>query len=115
MITFYIVIRENSLRRTEMHRKIRLILNDISLAKTLSKDWIPDNYPNLCCPLSPCVALQWTYRDGKIVNLPWALLVRGDFIVIRPGQIAPGLCIEVNGCHKFQCGETYGLSQVNKI
>lgn len=114
VITFYIVIRENSIRRTEIHRKIRQILNDISLAKTLSKDWIPENYPNLCCPLSPCVTLQWTYRDGRIVNLPWALLVRGDYIVIRPGQIAPGLCSEVNGLHKFKCGETYGLSQVSK-
>ncbi len=132
MATTIFVIRENNLRRTEIHRKTQTILEEISLAKILCKDWTADNYPNLCCPLSPCVTLQWTYRDGIIVNLPWALLVRGrfeslenisflfmsfkyflgDHIIIRPGQVAPGECTEVNNRHTFQCGETYGLCQV---
>lgn len=77
--TTVLVIRENNLRRTEIHRKTQTILEEISLAKILCKDWTAENYPNLCCPLSPCVTLQWTYRDGIIVNLPWALLVRGQF------------------------------------
>lgn len=75
--TTILVIRENNLRRTEIHRKTQTILEEIELAKVLCKNWTSENYPNLCCPLSPCVTLQWTYRDGIIVNLPWALLVRG--------------------------------------
>ncbi|KAG4070537.1 hypothetical protein HA402_001203 [Bradysia odoriphaga] len=109
--TTVLVIRENNLRRTEIHRKTQTILEEISLAKILCKDWTAENYPNLCSPLSPCVTLQWTYRDGIIVNLPWALLVRGDHIIIRPGQVAPGQCTEINNRHTFQCGETYGLFQ----
>lgn len=74
-----VVFRENYFKRTEMNRKIREILVDIKLAATLCKDWKSTNYPHLCSPLSPCVSLQWTYRDGSIVNLPWALLVSGNF------------------------------------
>lgn len=77
LATTILVIRENNLRCTEIHRKVQTILEEISLAKILCKNWTAENYPNLCCPLSPCVTLQWTYRDGIIVNLPWALLVRG--------------------------------------
>lgn len=44
-------------------------------------DWKPENYPNLFTPFSPCITLQWTYRDGKLVNLPWALLVKDDIIL----------------------------------
>lgn len=29
---------------------------------------------------------------ATIVNLPWALLVEGDVIVLRPGQEVPGHC-----------------------
>lgn len=54
--------------------------------------WEPENYPHLCSPLSPCLTLQWTYRDNNIVNLPWALLVAGDIIVVKPGQQIPGYC-----------------------
>ncbi|KAJ6638088.1 Transmembrane protein [Pseudolycoriella hygida] len=109
--TTILVIRENILRRTEIHRKTQTILEEIALAKILCKNWTEVNYPNLCCPLSPCVTLQWTYRDGIIVNLPWALLVQGDHIIIRPGQVAPGQCTEINNRHTFQSGETYGVFQ----
>lgn len=62
------------------------------------------------------VTLQWTYRDGKIVNLPWALLVKDDIIVLRPGQITPADCSELNGKTKFHIGETYGQStHVNNL
>lgn len=111
--TIALVIYDNNLRRLEIHRKIKNILDDIHLARSLCKDWTVDNYPNLCSPLSPCVTLQWTYRDGHIVNLPWALLVHGDYIILRPGQVAPGLCAEITGKHTFKCGETYGLPHVS--
>ena len=37
-------------------------------------------------PDSPCITLQWTYRDGTLVNLPAILLVPGDVIMVRPSQ-----------------------------
>lgn len=58
--------------------------------------WKAENYPHLCSPLSPCITLQWTYRDGHLVNLPWALLVAGDIIVIKPSQQSPGFCTPYN-------------------
>lgn len=64
----------------------------ITVAKSICY-WKPENYPHLYSPLSPCITLQYTYRDGQMVNLPWALLVAGDIIVIRPGQQAPGYCV----------------------
>ena len=29
------------------------------------------------------------FRNGSMVNLPWALLVKGDVVLIKPGQISP--------------------------
>jgi hypothetical protein len=49
--------------------------------------WQPSNYPHLHTPLSSSVVLQWTLRNGSLVNLPWALLVEGDVILIKPGQV----------------------------
>ncbi|XP_058443987.1 transmembrane protein 94 isoform X3 [Malaya genurostris] len=111
LLTIVTIVRENILRHTEMFRKVRSVLEEIKCGTKLCSEWIPSNYPHICSPLSPCVTLQWTYRDGKIVNLPWALLVRGDYIVMRPGQVAPGTCTEVFGKRAFKCGETYGLAQ----
>lgn len=30
--------------------------------------------------------LQWVFRDARLVNLPACLLVRGDLVLLRPGQ-----------------------------
>lgn len=112
IINIFIVVRENNLRRKELFHKLHNILNEIKLAEEeLCNEWESCNYPHLCCPLSPCVTLQWTYRDGIIVNLPWALLVRGDYIVMRPGQISPGTSTEIHGKRKFRINETYGIIQ----
>ena len=110
-VNLLIVVRENILKRTEIFRKVRGILSEIKLASILCKEWNASNYPHLCSPVSPCVTLQCCYRDGEIVNLPYALLVRGDYIVMRPGQIAPTACKEINGSRSFTSGETYGLTQ----
>ncbi|XP_031627987.1 transmembrane protein 94 isoform X2 [Contarinia nasturtii] len=113
LATITLVIYECYLRRTEIFRKVRLIINEIELAQRLCKDWTAENYPNKNSPLSPCVTLQLSYRDGQIVNLPWALLVKNDIIVIKPGQQAPGDCSEISppGKRKFKMGETYGIAQ----
>lgn len=61
--TFIVIVRENHLRRTEIFRKVRLILNEIKLARKLCQNWTAQNYPNLCCPLSPCVSLIKPFHD----------------------------------------------------
>ncbi|XP_017063263.2 transmembrane protein 94 isoform X3 [Drosophila eugracilis] len=108
-LDLFVVVRENNLRRTEIFRKTRHALAELQLAEQhFSADWQPANYPHLSNPMSPCVSLQWTYRDGKIVNLPWALLVRGDYIVLRPGHISPGPCHELETNKFFTANEIYG-------
>lgn len=112
------VYREDRLRQTEVLRKAQLIQNDIELALVLSKDWKKSNYPHLCSPLSPCISLVWTYRDNELVNLPTALLVEGDNIVMRLGASAPGNCRELKQpknakARSFKLGDTYGLNGHN--
>lgn len=108
------VFREENLRKTEIRRKAELILEDIKLSVTLSKDWKSKNYPHLCSPLSPCISLVWTYRENELINLPTALLVEGDSIVMRLGMTAPGNCREVNTKalkpKTFKLGDSYGLN-----
>ncbi|KAF0301197.1 Transmembrane protein 94 [Amphibalanus amphitrite] len=53
-----------------------------------SGGWTEAEYPHLHAPPSPCIGLQWTYRDGRLVNLPASLLTRGDLVVLRPGEAA---------------------------
>ena len=53
-----------------------------------SGGWTEAEYPHLHAPPSPCIGLQWTYRDGRLVNLPASLLTRGDVVVLRPGEAA---------------------------
>ncbi|CAD7091091.1 unnamed protein product [Hermetia illucens] len=111
-LNVYFVIRENNLRRTEIFRKVQGVLDELQLVREhFCGEWQECNYPHKWCPLSPCVSLQWTYRDGKMVNLPWSLLVNGDYIVMRPGQVAPGPCTEISGKRKFGTNEMYGITQ----
>ena len=51
--------------------------------------WQPDDYMSLFSPQTSSIMLQWTFRDGYLVNLPWTLLVMDDVIMLRPGKIAP--------------------------
>ncbi|XP_066585135.1 endoplasmic reticulum magnesium-transporting P-type ATPase isoform X2 [Prorops nasuta] len=95
ILNFILVINDNKLRHNEIPHRVQILLEQLEDAKLICQ-WDRENYPHLCSPLSPCLTLQWTYRDGHIVNLPWALLVAGDIIVIKPGQQAPGFCIPYN-------------------
>ncbi|KAL1116219.1 hypothetical protein AAG570_005714 [Ranatra chinensis] len=85
------VIWDDRLRQGEVPAKIEGLLRFVKECQDKCM-WRPENYPHLCSPYSPCITLQWTYRDGTLVNLPWALLCRGDVILLRPGQTAPGDC-----------------------
>ena len=68
--------------------------------------WTSSSYIDLNCPLSQCVTLQWTIRDSCVVNLPCTLLVEGDVILLRPGQIVCVKCrrlkvdIHLSSLHK---------------
>jgi hypothetical protein len=70
-----------------MRNRMLNIADKLSTFKPDVAGWIPQNYPHLHTPLSSSVVLQWTLRNGSLVNLPWALLVEGDVILIKPGQV----------------------------
>lgn len=78
--TILVIVRENHLRRTEIFRKVRLILNEIKLARKLCKNWTTQNYPNLCCPLSPCVScfiiIIFCGAENKQRDFNWFMCVR---------------------------------------
>lgn len=91
LINVLLEVYDNKLRHQEIPHKIQTVLENLKKEKQQFK-WTQENYADLYTPFSPCITLQWTYRDGEIVNLPWALLVKGDIVLIRPGQISPGYC-----------------------
>lgn len=90
-VNFIVAFNEESSYRDEIPHRVKKVLESLDKAINTCV-WREKHYPHLCAPFSPCVILQWTYRDGMIVNLPWALLVEGDIIVLRPGQEVPGHC-----------------------
>ncbi|XP_019880978.2 transmembrane protein 94 isoform X2 [Aethina tumida] len=95
VINVSLELYDNKLRHNEIPNRIQAILD--KLRKEIEKvEWKPENYPNLFTPFSPCITLQWTLRDNKLVNMPWSLLVKDDIILIRPGQISPGYCEAVD-------------------
>ncbi|XP_051174017.1 transmembrane protein 94 isoform X2 [Leptopilina boulardi] len=95
VFNFILVASDNKLRHKEIPHRVRILIEQLEAASYLCH-WNAENYPHLCSPLSPCITLQWTYREGQIVNLPWALLVAGDIIVIKPGQQVPGYCVPID-------------------
>ncbi len=87
-------VHEHRLRRLEIARRVRHVVNRLIQVKE-HVHWSPHNYLHLHTPTSASIVLQWTIRDRKHVNLPWALLVKGDLILLKPGQAAPGNCHSV--------------------
>ncbi|XP_016662636.1 transmembrane protein 94 isoform X2 [Acyrthosiphon pisum] len=82
------VLWDNKLRHEEMFTKLDHVMKKLNCYKDKCH-WKKENYPHLCMPFSPSVTLQWTQRDGVLVNLPWALLVKGDIVLLKPGQTSP--------------------------
>lgn len=86
LINVILEMYDNKLRQDEVPNRVKAVLQKME-CEMKHINWTEFNYPDLCSPLSPCITLQWTYRDGKLVNLPWALLVKDDVILMRPGMI----------------------------
>ncbi|XP_035260533.1 transmembrane protein 94-like isoform X2 [Anguilla anguilla] len=76
-------------KREEIPRRLQAILCTIQdYLRHPQADWTQACVELFCQP-SPAISLQWTYRDGHLVNLPVILLVEGDIIALRPGAEAP--------------------------
>lgn len=132
VINVALELYDNRLRHNEIPNRVKSVLNRLK-KEINSICWTADNYPNLCSPLSPCITLQWAYRDKKLVNLPWALLVKDDVILMRPGtrnyyscslmnalivlgQISPGYCEAIekhSECPLLHAKEVYSPSIQN--
>lgn len=91
LVNIVLVGFETKLRHQEIHTKTGLLVSKIrnSLLKNESiiEEWKTGRYyPHLHLQ-SPCISLQWTFRDNIHVNLPASLLVKGDIILLCPGHI----------------------------
>lgn len=86
----------------ELHKKSRVLADTVQKSILQSPNtadleaWKSGKfYPQLHLPHSPCISLQWTVRDGKVVNLPVPLIVKKDVIKLCPGNPAPARCRQV--------------------
>ncbi|XP_043940880.1 transmembrane protein 94 isoform X2 [Protopterus annectens] len=88
LLNFFLVWRQESLRRSEVIRRLRGIVEKLNEALKEGHElkWLDSLYPDLFMPIAPAWSLHWAYRDGRLVNLPVSLLVEGDIIALRPGQ-----------------------------
>lgn len=87
--------RMAQLRRNELYRKAVAVVRqlDVFIESEEWQSWdAVGAYADLYVPASECISLQWTHRDGRLVNLPWILLVHGDVIELRPGREVPCRC-----------------------
>ncbi|XP_070579950.1 transmembrane protein 94-like [Ptychodera flava] len=112
IINLYVSGSDKKLRRKEMQYRAEHLLRTLQACITSCASWDEKLYPDLNMPLSRSVSLQWTYRDGNLVNLPCNLLVKGDIIALRPGQLVPTKVQEmepVNGdtVVEFEPGQMY--------
>ncbi|XP_072501786.1 transmembrane protein 94 isoform X7 [Notamacropus eugenii] len=88
LLNLILIGRQERLKRQEVERRLRGIIDQISDALRDGKEvrWPNAMYPDLHMPFAPSWSLHWAYRDGHLVNLPVSLLVEGDVIALRPGQ-----------------------------
>uniref|UniRef100_UPI00358ED6AC endoplasmic reticulum magnesium-transporting P-type ATPase isoform X1 n=1 Tax=Myxine glutinosa TaxID=7769 RepID=UPI00358ED6AC len=94
LCNLYLMHRQGQLKRQEIPRRLQRILQKLhaiihNSVQSATPLWGSTAYPELLMPHSQAIGLQWTFRDGRLVNLPATLLVEGDIISLRPGQQAP--------------------------
>jgi len=106
---------DSYLRREEIFRRTQRVVDE--LVEESRREWNEGNYPHLHTPLSASVILQWVYRNGAMVNLPWALLVKGDVVLIKPGQISPARCRLINDNIDLvlEKGETFHMDVFKRV
>lgn len=87
-------------RHLELFNKAKKLAEKLKCCynnEELIQNWATGHfYPTLNTPTSPCISLQWTYRDGQLVNLPTALLVTGDVVLLNPGRPVPAKCRRID-------------------
>ncbi|XP_066292609.1 transmembrane protein 94-like [Branchiostoma lanceolatum] len=114
MVSCYLTGWDGKLHQEEMINKVKVALKKLEGCIESCSDlgWQENLYPDLYMPYCPAITAAWTYRDGQLVNLPAALLVRGDVIALRPGQTTPVRCrqLEGDGSLELQPGDTYSPS-----
>ncbi|KAH0629482.1 hypothetical protein JD844_011572 [Phrynosoma platyrhinos] len=88
LLDLFLIGRQEGLKRREVERRLRNIINKINDVLQDGKEqiWANAMYPDLHMPFAPSWSLHWVYRDGRLVNLPVSLLVEGDVVALRPGQ-----------------------------
>lgn len=106
------------LRTTEIRRKIDTILSDLD--EIIADGVAGLTTPSLYEPASESITLQWTYRDGTLVNLPWMTLVEGDIILLRPGREIPCRCRLVEtkstaAISEFESGQIYIPQESHRV
>ena len=106
--TVLLVLWEAYLRSREVELRVSRVAALVGEVAEAESRWQSMDYPHLHTPPSASLVLQWTMRDGHLVNLPWALLVKGDLVVLREGQPAPGLCSSLQGELRLERGEVLG-------
>ncbi|XP_078691298.1 transmembrane protein 94-like isoform X2 [Branchiostoma floridae x Branchiostoma belcheri] len=114
MVSCYLTGWDGKLHQEEMIDKVKVALKEIEgcIQSCCELGWEEKLYPDLYMPSCPAITATWTYRDGQLVNLPAALLVRGDIITLRPGQTTPVRCRQLEGDSslELQPGDTYSPS-----
>ncbi|XP_064610858.1 transmembrane protein 94-like isoform X2 [Liolophura sinensis] len=90
-LSCYLTGWDYSVEKEEVARLLEQALDKVKDCYK-SCTWNGRNYPDIHSPLSPSVSLQWTLREGEVVNMPKCLLVKGDIVLLRPGQLVPAMC-----------------------
>jgi hypothetical protein len=117
LVNFWLAWTLRRRRRNEMVRKAQKLLRELLKTRDSVREL---ECSDLFEPSSECIHLQWTFRDEKLVNIPWMLLVPGDKIHMRPGREAPCLCRELTVTNStsgqlFALGEKYIKQDVKCI
>jgi len=115
MLNIIITGLDAFLREQEIFKRTDRIISQLS--EESGREWNSGNYPHLHTPMSASVVLQWALRNDEMVNVPWALLVKGDIVFIKPGQISPARCrlLDDNINMSLDQGETFHMDAFRRM
>ncbi|EGT39071.1 hypothetical protein CAEBREN_18549 [Caenorhabditis brenneri] len=97
LYTILLEVWQNRIRSTAFQQKYRKAFEEIlELEKSKPKvfTYTPKSLEAVTDDVAVC---QSCFRDGHVVEVPRILLVIGDVIILRPGQIAPCNCETFDG------------------